>query len=365
MSERRTYVRYSDDVEVVKPDEEQVINGIIAAMEGEGRITAERYHHAVRTSHAKSHGLLKGALRVLDGLPEPLRQGLFAEARTYPVIVRMSNVPGEILKDSVATERGMSIKVLGVDGPKLPGDEEETTQDFLLDNHSRFPNADAAGFLATIKGLKTATPAPEALKTAVSAVSRATNAALHAVGVDSANLDFFGHPPRHPLADSYYSQAPIRYGDYIAKIAIFPVSPEQKALEDKKLDVGEDPDALRTATVAYFRDKSAEFEVRVQLCTDLDTMPVEDASKEWPESDSPYQPVARLVLPSQNAYSPARQAYFDDLLSFRPAHSLAAFRPLGSLMRARLKAYGALSKSRHARNGQTQAEPRSLDDVPD
>ncbi|MBV9749105.1 MAG: hypothetical protein JO157_09840 [Acetobacteraceae bacterium] len=68
MAEPRNYVRYRDDVEIVKPDEEQVINGIIAAMEAEGRITAERYRHAVRTSHAKSHGLLKGELRVLDDL---------------------------------------------------------------------------------------------------------------------------------------------------------------------------------------------------------------------------------------------------------------------------------------------------------
>ncbi len=35
MSEQRTYVGYSDDVEVVKADEEQVINSIIAAMQGE------------------------------------------------------------------------------------------------------------------------------------------------------------------------------------------------------------------------------------------------------------------------------------------------------------------------------------------
>jgi hypothetical protein len=39
----------------------------------------------------------------------------------------------------------------------LPGHEGEVTQDFLLDNGSRFPVADAAGFLATIKGLAATT----------------------------------------------------------------------------------------------------------------------------------------------------------------------------------------------------------------
>ena len=365
MSDQRAYVRYRDDVEAVRPDEGRVIDGIIAAMQREFATTAERHRHGVRASHAKSHGVLKGELRVPDGLPEPLRQGLFARARTYPVLVRMANVPGEILNDNVVTQRGLSFKVLGVDGPMLPGHEGGTTQDFLLDNGTRFPDADAARFLATITGLEEATPAPGALKAAVSAVSRAANAALHAVGADSATLDFFGHPPRHPLADAYYSQAAIRYGDHIAKLGVFPATPAQVALADEVLDVGRDPDALRTATVGYFREHAAEFEVRVQLCTDLERMPVEDASVEWPEDESPYVPVARLVLPAQDAYSPARRAYFDDALSFSPAHGLAVHRPLGSLMRARLKTYPALAEVRHARNGRAEAEPRSLDEVPD
>ena len=365
MPELRNYVRYSDSVEVQQADEDRTIDSIIAAMQRESAITAERYHHGVRASHAKSHGLLKGELRVLDDLPEELRQGLFAEPRTYPVLVRMATVPGELLKDNVSTQKGVSIKVLDVDGPKLPGHEEERTQDFLLDNGNRFPNADAAQFLATIKALETATPAPEVLKRAVSAVARVSNEALNLVGADSATLDFFGHPPRHPVADAYYSQAAIRYGDYIAKIAVFPVSPDQKALEDETVDTSGAPDAFRTQTVKYFSTKGAEFEVRVQLCTDLDAMPVEDASKAWPAEESPYQPVARITLPPQDAYSPGRQAYFDDVLSFHPSHSLAAHRPLGSLMRARLKTYGVLSANRQARNGVEQQEPKSLVEVPE
>ena len=38
---------------------------------------------------------------------------------------------------------------------------------------------------------------------------------------------------------------------------------------------------------------------------------------------------------------------------------------LGSLMRARLATYPALSAFRHGRNGVAEREPRSLDDVPD
>lgn len=105
--------------------------------------------------------------------------------------------------------------------------------------------------------------------------------------------------------------------------------------------------------------------IRVQLCTNLDTMPVEDASVQWPEDESPYQPVARLVLPRQDAMSEARKIIMNDAMSFRPGHSLASHRPLGSLMRARLRTYPALYAFRQRQNGNPQAEPSSLADIPD
>ena len=148
-------------------------------------------------------------------------------------------------------------------------------------------------------------------------------------------------------------------------MGMFPVSPDLIALIGEALDTSSDPDAFRTAVVGHFRTRGAEFELRVQLCTSLERMPVEDASVTWPEDESPYIVVAHLSLPAQDACSPARHAYFDDVLSFRPAHSMAAHRPLGSLMRARLATYQALSAYRHERNRQPEQDPRSVDQVPD
>ncbi len=359
-----SYVRYSALVETVRDDEAEVVKGIIATMTRESQTVAERDGQTVRASHAKSTGLLKGMLAVLPDLTEPFRQGLFADPRRYPVLVRFAQGPGEKLSDSVSTHRGASIKVLGVDGPKLPG-HDAATQDFVLATGPAFPQADASAFLTAIKGIQKGTGMPEVVKQAVSSTSRAANAALNAVGSDSATLGFFGHTKRNPLADAYFSQAALRYGDYVAKMALFPVSPELVAMVDRTLDTGADPDAFRQAVVDHVRTHGAEFELRVQLCTDLDAMPVEDASVPWPEDQSPYTAVARLSIPAQDAYSPARQAYFDEVLSFQPAHALAAHRPLGSLMRARLRTYQALSSYRHAQNRQTQVEPVTLDQIPD
>jgi hypothetical protein len=44
-------------------------------------------------------------------------------------------------------------------------------------------------------------------------------------------LSLGGHPETHPLGDTYYSQAPVLYGDYIVKVALVPVSPQLVALK--------------------------------------------------------------------------------------------------------------------------------------
>ncbi|KQP33375.1 catalase [Methylobacterium sp. Leaf102] len=359
-----TYLRYHDGIETPKPDEDAVIDKIIASMIRESGTTAKRYGHAVRASHAKVSGVVVGELHIPDNLPPELAQGLFAKPGTHPVVVRFAQGPGELLKDSVSTHRGMAIKVFGVEGEKLPG-HDAPTQDFVLATGPVFPNPDAAGFLGSMKQLELGTKAPEDVKVIVSKMAQAANTLVKTfTGKDTPIFDFFGHAPKHPLAEPYYSQAALRYGDHVAKLGAFPATAAQGALADATLDPGADPDVFRHAVTAQFREAEAVFEIRVQLCTDLDAMPIEDASKEWSDTKSPYRTVARLVLPVQVADSPARLAYADDVLGFRPAHSLAAHRPLGSLMRARLKTYAALSRFRHERNAVSEVEPRGIADVP-
>ncbi len=359
-----SYVLYTDTVETIPDDEHETIDKILESMHRLTGRTEKQYGQAIRVSHAKSHGVAVGELDVYDNLSEPLRQGLFAEPRRYPVIARLANVPGEIDSDVVGTQRGLSIKILDVNGEMLPEHAGETTQDWVLDTGNRFAAKDAKEFLATHLLLEHAPQMPQVVKEVVSDASLATNVALHAVGGDSAHLDFFGSPHVHPLGEAYFSQAPIRYGNYIAKLAIVPIAPEQVALENTKIDPSKDPNALRTATVNYLREHDAIFEIRIQLCANLETMPVENATTEWKESESPYQPVARLTFPRQEAYSDARRDYADQNLSFCMSHSLAAHRPLGSIMRARLRAYPEMSAHRREMNGKPLIEPKSIAEVP-
>jgi len=358
-----TYLRYGPDIETPEADEQATIDGIIQGMTDQSKTVEQREHHAVRASHAKSSACVVGEMTVAADLPAELAQGLFAAPGIHPVAVRFAQGPGETLGDRVSTHRGMSIKVFDVEGEKLPGHDTDT-QDFVLASGTTFPSGTAKGFLRDGSVIGKAAGLPEGVKSAVSSTMRNFNRLLHAFGTESPKADFFGHPFGHPLADEYYSQAPMRWGDYVAKVGAFPTSAGQKGLLDWRLDPHQDEDGFRHATVAFFGENDVIFELRAQLWTDAQTQPIEDTSVEWSTDESAYRTIATIRLPRQDAYAPDRVRYFDEQLTFRPAHSLAAHRPLGGVMRARLQVYRALSAFRHRENGIAEVEPSGIGAIP-
>jgi len=278
--------------------------------------------------------------------------------------VRFAQGPGEKLGDRVSTHRGMAIKVFGVEGARLPG-HDAPTQDFVLASGTTFPAGTAAGFLRQAKKIGLTVPMPEGAKSAAASIARTINTVLNAVaGSPSPTLDFYGHPFSHPLDECYFSQCPVRFGDYVAKIGAFPVAAEQRALDDWRLDPHQDEDGFRHAAIDYFAENDALFELRAQVWTNADTQPIEDSSVDWPTQDSEYRTIATIRLPRQAAYGAERVRYFDEVMTFRPAHSLAAHRPLGGVMRARMQVYRALSDFRHRQTGIAAANTARITDIP-
>lgn len=357
------YLLYSAAVETIEPDEQETFDKIVSLMTEGQNLTREKYGRPIRISHAKAHAILKGKLIVRDDLPAELAQGLFSKPGTYEVLVRMASAPGELLDDSkVNSTRGMAIKVFGVDGPKLAGHSGDT-QDFVLAPGKEFIAGNAKAFLKAFKpNAEIAPKLSDATKGVVSTLSRVTNEALNAVGINSAKLDFFGHPLLHPLGESQYSQTPFRYGEYVAKFGVVPHAPDLEALLRDKFDP-QTPDALREDCNAFLRAHPAEYSFQVQLNTNTDEMSIEDATKPWSEDDSQYQEVARLLIPSQTAWDRERDSFVEPL-SFSPDHSLEAHRPLGSVNRARRVAYDALSQVRRSESGSPTAEPTNAEALP-
>lgn len=360
-----TPIRFDPVMERPEPDEAETTRALVEQMRKVSETVHEDTGTAVRSVHAKSHGPLRGELRVLDGLPEPLAQGLFARPATYQIVMRFSTNPGDILDDSVSVPRGLAIKIVGFAGERLPGSEGAVTQDLVMVNGPAFTAADAKSFLKSLKLLVATTNTPQVLKKALSATMRGVERVVEAVGGESATLKGLGgHPQTEILGETFYTQVPLLHGAYVAKLSVAPVSPELMALTGKTLEISGRPNALRDSTVAFFRDNGGEWELRAQLCTDLDAMPIENAAIVWPEDQSPYVAVARITAPPQEAWSEARSAAIDGGMSFSPWHGLAAHRPLGGVMRARREPYEMSARFRAERNGRTIEEPRSLDAIP-
>jgi hypothetical protein len=355
-------IPYEPAFETAEDDEAQTAFDLQTTMRSISTKTYEDSGRALRSVHAKTHGLLLGELTVEAGLPEAYAQGLFAAPGTYPVVMRLSTTPGDLLDDAVSTPRGMAIKVVGVPGARVEGSENDVTQDFVLVNGPVFNAPTAKKFLGGARLLAVTTDKAPNLKRLFSALARGTEHALEAVGAESATIKALGgHPETHPLGDTYYSQAPILYGRYMAKVQVAPVAPALAALAGTPVDLKDKPDGLRDAVVGHFAGQGGEWEVRVQLCTDLDAMPIEDASVEWPEAASPYVTVARLRAPPQKAYGEGLVRRIDEGMQFNPWHALAAHRPLGSIMRVRKAVYAMSKRFRAERNGIAIAEPRDLD----
>ena len=110
----------------------------------------------------------------------------------------------------------------------------------------------------------------------------------------------------------------------------------------------------------FFRDHGGTWEIRAQLCTNLDEMPVEDASIVGPEKKSSYRGIGRITVKPQTAWNAARSAAVDDGMSFSPWHGLAAHQPLGSIMRVRKMAYEMGRRFRAENGGRTIKEPKEL-----
>lgn len=343
-------VLYSDDVEILHPDEAETNAKIAEAF----RYIVGKTHgdtgHAERGVHAKSFGLLRAEVAVHPGLPAEYAQGIFAAERTYPAVVRLSSIAGDVLPDTVSLPRGFSIKIFDVEGERLPGSEDDITQDFVLASSPVFAAPTAEKFVAPLKFLASTTDRLEWAKIAPSAFLRPAEHALEAIGHGIPALKGFGgYPMVNPLGDRYWSQAPVRYGDYIAKLDVIPSSANFQALTGQEFDLAGRKDGIRDEVLRILANEGGEWTIRVQLCRDLQVNPIEDASVEWPEDVTPFLPVATISVKPQSSWQPDSLA-LDDTLSFRPWHGITAHRPLGNIMRARRAAYPVSSDLRSSLN---------------
>jgi len=109
------------------------------------------HHHCLRGTHLKTQGVclpsptssqylteilqcVIGRITVHDNLPPHLAQGMFAKPGSYDVIMRYSSLTPKLVPDNVPAPRGIGMKIFGVKGEKIWGEDKET-QDWTFNNY--------------------------------------------------------------------------------------------------------------------------------------------------------------------------------------------------------------------------------------
>ena len=303
----------------------------------------------LRDAHAKAHGCVKAQVSVLADLDPALRQGVFSEpGKTWQAWMRLSNGNAYPQFDRARDARGMAIKLLDVPGDKLLSSKATAgNQDFVMFNHPAFFIRDVAeykqNFAAQADGKKAMAFFPN--------WDPRTWELRHLVIA----LKTLAPAPESPVATTYNSIAPFKYGPHNIKYRVVPdpASCPPYELPEQNHDL---PNFLRSALYQQLSlDRvPACFALQVQRQNPNYYMPIEDPSVEWSEKVSPFETVATIKVPAQD-FDSREQNLFCDNLSFNPWHALPEHRPIGGINRLRKSVYEAVSVYRHQRNDAPQA----------
>jgi hypothetical protein len=299
--------------------------------------------HYERGGNTKTHGIVRAEFTIRDDLPENMRRGIYAEPRTYRAWVRFSG-PGPYITPDIDDVGFMSIsvKLMGVPGPKLLDDERETLDMF---------------------GVSTPTfVTPDTKANAHLQYWSYRNAAMFHFAnfrnphiLDSVMQLLWTKTQSSPLEGDYFSCVPYLLGEGQAMQYSFRTKLETRT-RVPRLPLRPPDNYLRDAMVATLAERDVEFDVLLQLQTDPHKMPIENNAVFWPEKLSPRVPAAVLRIPRQTFDSPEQLA-FARRLTYNPWHTIAEHRPLGNQSRARKRMYYELSRLRQRENDVEHYEP--------
>ncbi len=309
--------------ETIGPDEARVTADFIAFLSDASR-TRHPTGPMPRFNQGRAAGCVDAEFSVSDGLAGDLRVGLFAHPKAYRARIRFASAASQ--SDVEKDVRGMSIKVWDTGPGNLT--EGMANHDFILNSHPVMMVGASPEFLDLLR----ANEAGGARRV----LYFVTHPRAAAVAIASRQ-----HSTSH-LEIPYWSTTPYLFGagravKYVARPVMARTTPVPEPLT---------ANYLHERLVERLAREDVTFEFLVQFQTNARTMPIEDASVEWSDRESPYRPVARIRIPRQVV--DAGEAAACERLSFNPWSTTAEHRPLGNYNRTRRAIYTAMANLRGA-----------------
>ncbi len=323
-------------------DEEAYLDSIISSFETQMRLLWKPGAFE-RGGNTKTHGIVRAEFTVHDDIPPQFRHGIYARPQTFRAWVRFSG-PGPYITPDIDDVGFMSIsiKLMGVPGPKLMDQEQHTLDMFGVSTPTFVTPDTKANAQLQLKSVQNAQ---------IFYFLNLRNSHI----ADMIMQGLWTKTQTSPLEAPYFSCVPYLLGEGQAmQYSVWPKTKKRSRIP--RLPFRPPDDYLRDAMVATLEKRDVELDVRLQLQTDPHLMPIENNAVLWPEELSPRLSVATLRIPRQTFDSPAQLA-FARQLSYNPWHTIAEHRPLGNQSRARRRMYLALSDLRREMNDVEHYEP--------
>ncbi|KZM20175.1 catalase [Ascochyta rabiei] len=147
-------------------------------------------------------------------------------------------------------------------------------------------------------------------------------------------------PNTNMISHSLYTQSALKFGEWYGRIILFPVLDEMTSRNEK-----------------YARSE-------IQLGTDPSYHPTEDGSVVWDKATVPYQTIATVEFPPQDALTAKRRTFWEDKTELNPGDALTEDQPLESISRLTKTVYEISRKNREAINATQTKRVRSVDELP-
>src|SRR3954452_3725635 len=271
--------------EKLLPNEEEYLNSVIESFTTQMR-GLWKPGGFERGGNTKTQGIVRGEFIVHDNLPPQFRYGIYARPQTFRCWVRFSG-PGPYITPDIDDVGFMSIsiKLLGVPGPKLMDDEKFTLDMFGVSTPTFVTPDTIANAQLQIESLKTAQ------------IFHFLN--LHRPHVlDLIMQALFIKTQSSPFEAPYFSCVPYLLGEGQAmQYSVWPKLKRRSHIP--RLPFRPPDDYLRQAMIAALTAGDVEFDIRLQRQTDPHRMPVENNAVLWPEKLSPRISAATLRIPRQ------------------------------------------------------------------